>query len=462
MKSVFKKIAILATVSAIFLSNSAFAEDSQEFLSKLKDKYNSEKTDYYQLLNNISDQRNKLKALTEEKMTLTEQLDNIEKQTFITQNSLRETIEAVSETENAIMQISAQIDVKKIAMDAQKDLLKDYIKIIYKEETSYFSVDENGQVDAFKLLLSDGSVGSKIRQLNYLNLLSEAGAQMVDKLSALGEELKTQEENLEIKHTELAKLQENLANERKQLEYEKIAKENLMKLTLGQEKLYSKLLEQSEKEQYTMVQDVKDLSSALEIIKQKIAEDGENFDPSEYMELLDEKTRSLYDFISNAPMLNPEGLSWPILPAKGISAYFHDSSYASTFGVAHQAVDIPTYQGSPIHAPADGVIYKIKDNGYGYSYIIVAHSNGYSTVYGHVSDILVRDGDLVVQGQILGLTGGMPGTKGAGYMTTGPHLHFELLKDGKHIDPLNYLPLNVFSAEDLQNLPEKYLRRVEF
>lgn len=460
MKSGFKKFAILATLCAILVSNSAFADDNQEFLSKLKDRYNSEKTDYFQLLNGISDQRNKLKALTEEKMTLADQLDNIDKQSFVTQNRLVDTVNAVSETKNSIMQISAQIEVKKVAMDAQKNLLKDYITIMYKEDNSYLSIDEKGQIDAVKLLLSDGSVGSKIRQLNYLSLLSEAGAQMVDKLSSLEEELKSQEADLEVKHTQLAALQESLANEKKQLEYEKIAKENLMKLTLGQEKLYSKLLEQSQKEEYTMVQDVKDLSNALSVVQQKMTEEGANFDQSQYLGLLDDKTRSLYDFMSTAPMLNPEGLSWPILPEKGISAYFHDSAYAGTFGVAHQAIDIPTYQGSPIHAPADGVVYKTKDNGYGYSYIIVAHSNGYSTVYGHVSEILVKEGDKIVQGQILGLTGGMPGTKGAGYMTTGPHLHFELHKDGTPIDPLDYLPLNAFSPEYLKLLPERYLKRL--
>ncbi|MCK9185985.1 peptidoglycan DD-metalloendopeptidase family protein [Candidatus Gracilibacteria bacterium] len=461
MKSVFKKLAILALVSALFVPNSVFADENEEFLSKLKDRYNSEKTDYYQLLNSISDQRNKIKALSEEKMTLSGQLDNIDKQSFLTQNRLMETINSVSETENSIVRLSSQIEVKKVAMNAQKDLLKDYMKIMYTEESSYFSIGENGQVDALKLLLSDGSIGNKMRQLNYLNLLNEAGQQMVDKLSSLGEELKSQEQNLQTEREELAKLQETLANEKKQLEYEKIAKENLLKLTLGQEKLYSKLLEQSQKEQYTMVQDVKDLSNALELVKRKIAEDGENFNPNAYMNLLDEKTRSLYEFLSTAPTLNPEGLSWPVLPEKGISAYYHDSAYATTFGVAHQAVDIPVYQGSPVHAPADGVVYKTKDNGYGYSYVILAHANGYSTVYGHVSEILVEEGDQIVQGQILGLSGGMPGTKGAGYMTTGPHLHFELLKDGSHIDPLNYLPLNVFAVEDLKLLPEKYLRRIE-
>ncbi len=460
MRSGFKKIVILATLSAILLSNSAFADNKDDFLSKLKNRYNSEKTDYYQLLNSISDQRNKLKALTEEKMTLSEQLDNIDKQTFITQNKLVETVNSVSETKNAIAQILSQIDVKKVAMDGQKDLLKDYIKIMYQEENSYFSVDKNGKVDSLKLLLSDGSVGNKVRQLNYLNLLSEAGAQMVDKLVSLGEELKIQESDLEIKHTELSDLQETLSNDKKQLEYEKVAKENLMKLTLGQEKLYSKLLKESEKEEYTMVQDVKDLSNAVSVVQQKMTEDGANFDPKEYMGLLDDRTRSLYDFMATAPTLNPEGLSWPVLPEKGISAYFHDSAYVGTFGVAHQAIDIPTYQASPIHAPADGVVFKTKDNGYGYSYIIVAHANGYSTVYGHVSDILVQEGDQVVQGQVIGLTGGMPGTKGAGYMTTGPHLHFELHKDGTPIDPLDYLPLSAFPTEYLKLLPERYLKRL--
>ena len=75
-----------------------------------------------------------------------------------------------------------------------------------------------------------------------------------------------------------------------------------------------------------------------------------------------------------------------------------------------------------------------------YSYILIIHNNGFSTVYGHVSKIYVKDGDRVDQGQIIGITGGMPGTPGAGKFSTGPHLHFEIYLNGNVVDPEKYLP----------------------
>ena len=67
------------------------------------------------------------------------------------------------------------------------------------------------------------------------------------------------------------------------------------------------------------------------------------------------------------------------------------------------------------------------------------HRNGYATLYGHVSSFLVKKGDVVMKGQAIAFSGGTPGTHGAGPMTTGPHLHLELTKDGKHIDPRSVL-----------------------
>ncbi len=130
-----------------------------------------------------------------------------------------------------------------------------------------------------------------------------------------------------------------------------------------------------------------------------------------------------------------------IWPAKArITAGFLEKSYAAFFGIPHKGIDIAVPQSTPVKAAADGIVYLAKDAGMGYSYILIGHRNGYATLYGHISRIDVSEGDPVDAGQIIGLSGATPGTPGAGLVTTGAHLHFEMTKDGKHIDPETVLP----------------------
>jgi murein DD-endopeptidase MepM/ murein hydrolase activator NlpD len=131
---------------------------------------------------------------------------------------------------------------------------------------------------------------------------------------------------------------------------------------------------------------------------------------------------------------------WPVEPTLGVSANFHDAVYRKRFGMEHNAIDIPVLQGSVVFAAADGVVEKVSDNGLGYSSLVIRHSGGYATLYGHVSGFLVEEGDQVRAGDPVVLSGGTPGTQGAGRMTTGAHLHFELIHSGEHIDPLTLLP----------------------
>lgn len=132
-------------------------------------------------------------------------------------------------------------------------------------------------------------------------------------------------------------------------------------------------------------------------------------------------------------------ISWPIEPTYGISAIFQDPEYKQFFGIEHSAIDIPALQGTPVTVADDGVVEEVADNGLGYNFITVRHA-GYVTLYGHISEIHVQKGQQVLRGDPLGLSGGMPGTAGAGNLSTGPHLHFELITGAGHVNPLKHLP----------------------
>jgi murein DD-endopeptidase MepM/ murein hydrolase activator NlpD len=131
--------------------------------------------------------------------------------------------------------------------------------------------------------------------------------------------------------------------------------------------------------------------------------------------------------------------SWPAYGS--ISAGFMNAAYKKYFGVPHYGMDIVVGQGTPIAAASDGVVFLVREGGAtGYTYILIGHRNGYATLYGHLSETLVQAGQEVAAGQTIGLSGGKPGTNGAGPMTTGPHLHFEVIERGVNIDPKGMLP----------------------
>jgi len=98
----------------------------------------------------------------------------------------------------------------------------------------------------------------------------------------------------------------------------------------------------------------------------------------------------------------------------------------------HEGVDIASRFGSTIRAMGGGVVsYAGNKDGYG-CVVEINHGNGYSTRYAHCKSSLVRVGDRVTKGQGVALVG----TTGR---STGPHLHFEVLRDGKAVNPSSYL-----------------------
>ena len=131
-------------------------------------------------------------------------------------------------------------------------------------------------------------------------------------------------------------------------------------------------------------------------------------------------------------------LVWPVDPSLGISAGFRDPAYEKRFGFAHNGTDIRARQGSEVFAAAPGVVKSVIDNGLGFNSVTIEHDDGFVTLYGHVTKFLVAEGDLVQAGDVIALSGGRPGSPGAGF-STGPHLHFELYVNGVAVNAGDYL-----------------------
>ena len=97
----------------------------------------------------------------------------------------------------------------------------------------------------------------------------------------------------------------------------------------------------------------------------------------------------------------------------------------------HQGQDITVKTGTPIYAPADGIVKRAYYAGGFGNHIKLDHGNGYTTLFAHLSKIKVKHGQEVTRGEIIGLTGNTG-------RSTAPHLHYEIHHYGESKNPLDY------------------------
>jgi murein DD-endopeptidase MepM/ murein hydrolase activator NlpD len=98
----------------------------------------------------------------------------------------------------------------------------------------------------------------------------------------------------------------------------------------------------------------------------------------------------------------------------------------------HYGVDIATNEGAPIVAPADGIVIQVKNEFTTGNMILLSHGLDITTAYFHLSKFLVREGQRVKRGDVIGLVGRTG-------KALGPHLHYEVRIDGTPVNPLRYI-----------------------
>lgn len=168
---------------------------------------------------------------------------------------------------------------------------------------------------------------------------------------------------------------------------------------------------------------VMDINQKLDKIAKRMYVQSKSFD--EVVELAKNKEKML----ASIPAIQP-------VPNKNLKRM------ASGYGVRihpiykvpkmHWGMDFSAPTGTDIFATGDGKIIKVVNSRRGLGkHVIIDHGYGYQTIYGHMSETKVRKGQLVKRGDVIGLVGNTGGS-------TAPHLHYEVKKDGKKINPINF------------------------
>ncbi len=113
----------------------------------------------------------------------------------------------------------------------------------------------------------------------------------------------------------------------------------------------------------------------------------------------------------------------------------------------HTGVDFLANTGEPIYATGNGVVVSAERNNHGYGQMIVIdHGYGYQTLYAHLSQIKVRRGQEIKRGELIGLVGNTG-------RSTAPHLHYEVIRNGRKVNPVNYF-YNDLSPEEFERVIE--------
>lgn len=393
-----KIIWILLTIliSIIFITSAAlnsFAATTQELEQDKKD-----------IEDKINQAKSELSGISDNKDAAEGQLDNLNKQLIEVQDKLS-TLEAqVDELNEKITEKEEEIQEEEEEIDRKDKLLKQRMVALY----------EMGDVTYLDVLLNSDNLFDFLSSYSILQQILESDTNLIN-------ELEEKKANLEKDKNELEASKQEVEEVKKEQE---IQKYQLAALKIQKQEEVNKLSE----EEKTKQEEIDKYNAAMVKVNEELEEAFRK--AQEQMQNNNNSSGS-----SGQSGLKFDGsFIWPC------NNKVVTSTVKYRWGRLHKGIDIGASYES-VYASASGYAYNAYDrNGYG-TYIMIFHGDGYVTLYGHLSQSKISDGQYVSQGQVIATSGNSGASKGA-------HLHFEIRQatsvsqffSKSPLNPLDYLP----------------------
>lgn len=386
-----------------------FSVDGQggnvEEIDSLQKQINEKKQKIATLEKSIADFKKKIEDKHLESVSLSNQIGILDTRIASITTDIEATEQKLQVLQLEITQTELVIAQKQSQIARQKSIVSELVRSLHEQ-------DEKNYIE---IAASHDNFSDFYNQLHYTKTVEEDLGRTMRGLRLAKEELDTQRQDLEGQKKEYTGVAQNLTNKKQDLVEQSSGKQTLLVQAQSSQLKYTTLLS-SLKSQYQQVEN--EVTSIERQVRKKL-----------------EKSKK----IDETPPTEGGLLSWPV-PSRYITATFHDASYPFRNVFEHSGIDIRASYGTAIRAAASGYIGRAKKCTLAscYSYVLMVHDGNISTVYGHLSRVAVSEDMFVTRGDIIGYSGGTPGTAGAGPFVTGAHLHFEVRKNGIPVNPQPY------------------------
>ena len=379
-----------------------------------------------------------LDALKEEKAAIDAEIKKIKGQ--ITENN--DDMKAMVEQKNLIDQeifllyqqeanINGQISTYSLLIADKQDALVEaetnFAELTEKNKERIQAMEEEGDVSYWSVLFEANSFSDLLDRLNMVQEIAQADKRRLEQLDAAAKEVTAAKESLEVEKAALEESKVELAVTQAQLAEKRAQADALLAELVAKGMEYEDLMEESEDEQAQLAKE--------------IANKKDEYDKAKYQEWLATSeppaTRPAAPSTGsggNTSSSTVGGISWkvPISYTAFTSAYgwrIHPISGTRKF---HYGVDLAAPTGTPIYATRSGTVDTATYGSSAGYYVQINHGDGYKSIYMHMTHYIVKPGQHVTQGQVIGYCGSTGGS-------TGPHLHFGISYNGNYVNPANYI-----------------------